>query len=72
MIGRAARRRRRRPRKPQGGKIELVDEKVDHPNRVLLIDIILQAVREQCPLHPIFAVDEPMHRHPQSPQTSGF
>jgi len=45
MVGRPACRRRRHPRKTQGGKVEFVDEDLDHPNRVLLVDVILQAVR---------------------------
>jgi hypothetical protein len=45
MVGRSARHRRRHPRKPQGGKVQLVDEDFDHPNRVLLADIVFQAVR---------------------------
>jgi hypothetical protein len=41
---------------------------LDHPKRVLLADIILKAVRQQRLLHPIFAIDEPMHRHtPEAP-----
>ena len=72
MIGRPACRRRRHPRKSQGGKVQFVDEDLDHPNRVLLADIILQAVRQQRLLHPIFAIDEPMHRQPPKPQAPGF
>jgi len=45
MVGRPARRRRRHPRKSQGGKVQFVDEDLDHPNRVLLVDVILQTVR---------------------------
>src|SRR5205814_6556502 len=45
MIGRPARRRRRHSRKPQGGKVQFVDEDLNHPNRVLLADVILQAMR---------------------------
>src|SRR5437762_11273318 len=45
MIGRPARHRRRRSRKPQGGKVQFVDEDLNHPNRVLLADVILQAMR---------------------------
>src|SRR5712691_1218771 len=37
--------RRRHPCKSQGGKFQFVDEDLDHPNRVLLADIIFQAVR---------------------------
>src|SRR5712675_1617923 len=67
MIGRPSRRRRRHPRKPRGGKVQLLDEDLDHPNRVLLADIIFQAVRQQRLLHPIFAIDEPMHLKPPKP-----
>jgi hypothetical protein len=49
-----------------------VDEDLDHPNRVLLADVILQAVRQQRRLPPVFAIDEPMHRHTPKPQASGF
>jgi len=45
MIARPARRRRRHPRKAQGGKVQFVDEDLDHPNRVLLADVILKAMR---------------------------
>src|SRR6516162_2931378 len=45
MIRRPARRRRLHPRKPQGAQVQVVDEDFDHPNRVLLTDIIFQAVR---------------------------
>ncbi len=50
MIGWPARRRRRHPGKPQGRKVQFVDEDLDYPNRVLLADIIFQAVRKQRPL----------------------
>src|SRR5713226_10708671 len=69
MIGRPSRRRRGHPGKPQGGKIQFVDEDLDHPNRVLLADIIFQAVRKQRPLRPLFAIDEPMHlQTPEAPK----
>src|SRR5207248_6580957 len=44
-------------------------EGLDHSNRVLRADIIFQAVRKQCLLQPIFAIDEPMHR--QAPEAPG-
>jgi hypothetical protein len=59
-------------RKPQGGKVELVDENLDHPNGVLLADIFFQAVREQRPLQPIFAIDKPMHRQAPKAQSLGI
>src|SRR5437588_584238 len=45
MISRPTCRRRRHPRKPQGGEVQFVDEDLDHPNRVLLADVVLQAMR---------------------------
>ena len=43
-------------------------DNLDHPNWVLLVDIILKTMRQQRRLHPIFAVDEPMHRPaPEAP-----
>src|SRR5260370_42164280 len=69
MVGRPSRRRRRHPGKSQGGKVQFLDEDLDHPNRVLLADIIFQAVRQQRLLHPIFAIDEPMHlQAPEAPK----
>jgi hypothetical protein len=47
--------------------MQFVEEHLDHSNRVLLVDVIFQTVREQCRLHPIFAIDEPMHRQPPKP-----
>jgi hypothetical protein len=65
MIGRPACRRRRHPRK-EGGQVQFVDQDLDHPNRVLLVDVILQAMRQQRRLHPVFALNAPMHRQPQA------
>jgi len=72
MVGRPSRRRRHHPGKSQGRKIQLVDEGLDHSNRVLRADIIFQAVRKQCLLQPIFAIDEPMHRQAPEAPGSGF
>src|SRR5262249_1850392 len=67
MIGRPACRRRCHPRKTQARQVQFVDEDLDYPNRVLLADVILKAVRQQRWLHPIFAIDEPMHCQPPKP-----
>jgi hypothetical protein len=45
MVGRPACHRRRHPRKTQGGKVKFVDEDLNHPNRVILVDVVLQAMR---------------------------
>jgi hypothetical protein len=45
MIGRPSRRSRRHPGKSQGRKVQFVDEDLDYPNRILLADLIFQAVR---------------------------
>jgi hypothetical protein len=40
-------------------EVEHIDDGVDHPNRVLLSDVILDRVRQQRRLSPIRALDEP-------------
>ena len=42
-------------------EIEHLDEGVDHPNRVLLADVVVDRVRQQRRLPPICAFDEPPH-----------
>jgi len=54
----------------EGDQVQFVDKDLDHPNRVLLVDVILKAMRQQRLLHPIFALDESMHRH--TTETSSF
>jgi hypothetical protein len=47
MIGRPARCLRRDPVEPQIGKIERINERVDHANRIAFIDPVFKAFRQQ-------------------------
>ena len=55
--------------KPEIGEIERIDEGVDCANRILLVDPIVEALRQQRRLSPICSFDEPLHDHP--PKSSG-
>jgi hypothetical protein len=46
----------------QGYQIELIDEGVDHPHRIVLRDIVVQAFGQKQRLPAVFAFDEARHR----------
>ena len=46
MIGRPARRQPRHPLKSKIAKIKLLDKDIDHPNRIVITDPILQIFRK--------------------------
>ena len=50
MIGRPPGHRRRDPFEPELGKIERIDEGIDHPNRIVLVDPVIEAFGKQCAL----------------------
>ena len=52
--------------KAQSAQIQLVDEHLDHPNRVVLGDVIFQRLRQQQRLPPVFTLDETPHDRPSS------
>ncbi len=60
-VARPARRLRRNPTKPQAAKIELIDKHIDHPNRIVLVDSVLQTLREQRALPPIHTLYKAFH-----------
>ena len=64
MIGRPAGRQRLDPVKPEAEKIELIDEDVDRPNRVVLADPVFQALRKQRALAAIDTLDKTLHHKP--------
>jgi hypothetical protein len=43
------------------GQIEAVDEHVDHADRIVLVDPVLEALRKQRRLIPVGALHEPLH-----------
>ena len=50
---------------PEVGEIERIDEGVDGANRIVLVDPIIEALRQKCRLSPICSLDEPLHDHPR-------
>ena len=66
MVGRPARRLRHNAREPQRRQVQLVDEHVDHPDRVVLRHIVIQILRKQNALPAVLTLDEATHRKPRS------
>jgi hypothetical protein len=64
MEGGAAGRRRLNAVEPEVGEIEHINEGVDCANRIVLLDPILETLRQKCRLAPIRSLDEPLHDHP--------
>ena len=64
MIGRPAGRRRHNALEPQRPQIQLVDEHVDHPDRVVLGHVVVQRLRQQECLPAVFTLDETPHNRP--------
>ena len=62
MIGRPAGRQRLDPVEPEAAKIELIDEDVDRPNRVVVADPVFQALRKQRALAAIDTLDKTLHQ----------
>ena len=53
-------------REPQRPQVQLVDEHVDHPDRVLLRHVVIQELGKQDALTAILTLDEALHRRPRS------
>lgn len=62
MVGRAPCRRRRN-HEAELTQIEFVDEGVDHPRRVVFVDVVIQATRQERRLTAILTLDEAAHQH---------
>ena len=62
----------------QRAQVEGLDECIDDPHRVVLVDVVLQPIREQKPLGSIYSIDESLHaEHPSAgaqimPVEAGF
>ena len=67
MIGRPPRRLRLHPIEPQIGEIERIDERIDHANRIALVDPVIEAFRQQRRLP---AIRPPTKRFINSPRKS--
>ncbi len=64
MVARTTRRRRNHPIEPERPKVQLVDEHLDRPDRILLGDPVVQVLRKQHALTAILTLDEALHRLP--------
>ena len=53
------------PAKPQLRKIKLLDEDINYPNRIVLVDPVLQAFQKQRRLTPIYPINEALHSIPR-------
>jgi len=72
VIGRSSSRLRHDSRKPQHPKVKLVDKHVDHPNRVLFRDIVIQIFWKQDGLPAILTLDEARFISNPEAVASGF
>ena len=61
VVGRSACRGGLGTFKPQLMQVKLFDEGVDHPNRVVFGDLVVEALGEQGDLASIFSFDESLH-----------
>ena len=66
MISRPTRRFRNDALKPQRPQIQLVDEDLYHPHRVVFSDVIVKELGEQNALPSLFALDKALNQNPDS------
>src|SRR5262245_42345529 len=52
------------PDKPELRKIKFIDEDINHPNWIVLVDPVLQAFRKQRRLTAIYPINEALHPIP--------
>ena len=64
MIGRPPGRLRLHPCEPEFGKIERIDERIDHTNRIILVDPVIEAFGQQRRLPAIRSLDKALHPIP--------
>ena len=64
-------RRRRNTIKSKSRQVQLLDERLNDPNLVLLSDNVVQILRKQNALSPILTLDKALHQEPRINQ-SGF
>src|SRR4029077_6017408 len=61
VIRRPSGRLRHDAREPKGPQVQLADEHVDHPDRALLRDIVIQIFWKQDGLTAVLTLDEALH-----------
>src|SRR3546814_9028353 len=65
MIGGATRRSRIDATEAQRLKINLIDKDIDNAYRVVLANVIVQTLGQQCKLASVLAFDKSLHRPPR-------
>ena len=63
MVSGPSRRCGRHPLKPQPLQIQLVDEDIDHPDRIILGHIVIKTLGKQRLLPAICTLNEAAHTH---------
>ena len=53
------------PTKPELRKIKFIDEDINHPNWIVLVDPVLQAFGKQCRLPALHSIDKALHSIPR-------
>jgi hypothetical protein len=61
VVRRSPGQRRLRTLEPELLQVELLDIGVDHPNRVVFSDVVVEALRKQGDLASILSLDESLH-----------
>ncbi|MNC50857.1 hypothetical protein D3C75_1001230 [compost metagenome] len=64
MVGRSASFRRDDTVETQRAKIELIDENIDHPHRVGVRHVVIQALGKQRALPSVLSLDKALHWPP--------
>jgi len=65
MVGRPPRDGWLSPVKAQLAKVKVFDKHINDSNWVVLGNIIFQVLGKQCALHPVIALNEPLHLTPR-------
>src|SRR5262249_58645536 len=66
-VGWAPRQLRHNPIKAQRRQIQFINEGIDDADRVILPDVVVQAIRQQDQLAPVLTLNKPLHPAPPEP-----
>src|SRR5262249_33635051 len=67
MVSWATRQLRHNPIKAQRRQIQFINEGIDDADRVILPDVVVQAIRQQDQLAPVLTLNKPLHPGPPEP-----
>ncbi|MCY1430453.1 hypothetical protein D9M71_464020 [compost metagenome] len=60
------------PVKTESAEVEFIDEHIDHPHRIGVCRVVIQALGQQCALASTLALDEALHAPPPLTLISQF